>query len=158
MSYKPPVYGPKGQEQNWINSIVQTHDCWCGCDDPLLHLFTSAIKKGGIYNFNTESAKKLLCPPYYYRRWQRRPFQYRWRRRLRYRSRRPRKTLRRRWRTYRRRNWVRKRKFKLIKKKKKYLILKEYQPKNIKKCTIKGFMTLFQSGPNRLQRENSTNL
>nr|UGV34359.1 MAG: ORF1 [TTV-like mini virus] len=91
---------------------------------------------------------------YYRRRWYRNPFKRYYQRRLRYRHWRPRKTIRRRW--YKRRK-LRVRKFKILfpKRKKKFLILKEYQPRNIKKCKVKGSLTLFQSGPHRLQREYS---
>lgn len=69
---------------------------------------------------------------YFYRQRRRRPF------------RRPRKTFRRRWRTrkYRRRYWVRHKKYK--KRKFKKLRLKEYQPKTIRKCKVKGLCCLFQ--------------
>nr|UGV36919.1 MAG: ORF1 [TTV-like mini virus] len=93
-------------------------------------------------------------PPFYYRRpWRRRW----WRRKRTYRTRRPyrpwrlRKTFRTRHRLHRRR--LRVRKFKKLKKKLKYLIVKEYQPKKIRKCKVKGFMCLFQCGPHRLNRE-----
>nr|UGV38343.1 MAG: ORF1 [TTV-like mini virus] len=92
---------------------------------------------------------------YYRRRWYKNPFKRYYKRRFRYRHWGPRKTFRRRFTTYRKRRWVRKRKRFYIRKKKKFLILKEFQPRNIKKCKIKGSLTLFQSGPNRLQREYS---
>nr|UGV37839.1 MAG: ORF1 [TTV-like mini virus] len=82
--------------------------------------------------------------PYYQRRW-------RWRRRG--------PTRRRRFPTYRRRFrrtlWrkrrrqpVRRRRYKY--KKLRYLRLKEWQPKTIKKCRIKGQICLFQCGKNRI--------
>nr|UGV37793.1 MAG: ORF1 [TTV-like mini virus] len=92
-------------------------------------------------------------PFYNYRRW-RYPNIWRrrrWRPRRRPRFRRPRKTLRRRWTTYRKRRRVRKRLN--FKKKLKYILLKEFQPKRIHRCKIKGTICLFQCGPDRLNRE-----
>nr|UGV37841.1 MAG: ORF1 [TTV-like mini virus] len=92
-------------------------------------------------------------PPYY-----RRYYRNRWKRTRRYpwTRRRPRfwrfrQTIRRRRPLHRRKYRVRKRLFK--KKKLKYLILKEFQPKKIRKCRIKGIISLFESGPHRLHRE-----
>nr|UGV36069.1 MAG: ORF1 [TTV-like mini virus] len=82
----------------------------------------------------------------YRKRWQPWP-------RRRFRFRRPRKTFRWRRRIYRRRNKYRVRKKRYFKRKLKYIYLKEFQPKKIHKCTIKGIICLFQSGPNRLNRE-----
>nr|UGV35884.1 MAG: ORF1 [TTV-like mini virus] len=74
---------------------------------------------------------------YYYRRrrWRRRPIRP-------WRFRRP---LRRRY--YRRRPWVRR---SFYKKKLKKLRLLQYQPKSIRRCTIKGLLCLFQTTQNRL--------
>nr|UGV36907.1 MAG: ORF1 [TTV-like mini virus] len=95
-------------------------------------------------------------PRFYYRRWNRRPWQrWRWRKRRITRLRRPRKTFRRRWRL--RTNYFRVRKYK-PKRKLRYLRLKEYQPQNIKKCKIKGMLQLFACGPNRLNKEFSSYL
>nr|UGV34104.1 MAG: ORF1 [TTV-like mini virus] len=91
--------------------------------------------------------------PYFYRnywnpnRWYFRRRQRRWPRRRPY-LRRIRKTLRKRWRIQRRRRRVRYKK--LYKKKLPFLYVKEYQPKTIQKCKIKGAMCLFQGGPDRL--------
>nr|UGV42291.1 MAG: ORF1 [TTV-like mini virus] len=66
----------------------------------------------------------------------------RYSRRRQYRYRRPRRFIRRRYRTYRvRRN--------TFKKKLKKLHLVQWQPKVINKCSVKGFMCLFQCGPGR---------
>nr|UGV38322.1 MAG: ORF1 [TTV-like mini virus] len=96
-------------------------------------------------------------PPYYRRfykrRWRRYRRPYYWTRR-RPRFRRPRQTFRRK-RSFRRPSfWVRKKLFKLFKKKKlKYILLKQFQPKKIRKCTIRGIISLFECGPHRLHRE-----
>nr|UGV38727.1 MAG: ORF1 [TTV-like mini virus] len=79
----------------------------------------------------------------YYRpkRWTRRRFRF-WR---------PKRFIRRRRPLLRKRLRVRKRLYK--KKKLKYLLLKEFQPKKINKCKIKGIITTFQCGPHRIHRE-----
>lgn len=74
---------------------------------------------------------------YYYRRWNRR-------RRPRYG--RFRKTFR--GRRYRRRRWVSKKLF--SKRKLKRLTIKEYQPHSIRKCKVKGLLSLFQTGIDRI--------
>nr|UGV35819.1 MAG: ORF1 [TTV-like mini virus] len=86
-------------------------------------------------------------PPYNFY-WRRQNYN-RWRRqrRRRYRRRRFRRPLQRR---FRRRRWVRKkRRFPKFKKKLKYLKLKQWQPKSIRTCHIKGYKTLFSAGPDR---------
>ncbi len=34
---KPPVYGPKALEQQFLNGIVTLHDGICGCNTPFDH-------------------------------------------------------------------------------------------------------------------------
>lgn len=81
-------------------------------------------------------------PPFnfYRRRW--RPNRQRWIRRRSTWRRRPRQTIRRRF--YRKR-WVRRR-FKKPKRKLKKIIMKIWQPKSIRRCTIKGPLCLFACG------------
>lgn len=57
--YTPSLYTPRRQELQWIGSIIQSHDCFCGCDNPVGHLATIALRKEGIYGFNKESLKQL---------------------------------------------------------------------------------------------------
>nr|UGV37764.1 MAG: ORF1 [TTV-like mini virus] len=86
-------------------------------------------------------------PPYNYNYWRRRwPKRTTWRRRRRFTPWRPRQTFRRR--RFRRRKYRVRRK-RLIKRKLKKIILKEFQPKVIKKCTVKGLKCLYQCGKNR---------
>nr|UGV38197.1 MAG: ORF1 [TTV-like mini virus] len=75
--------------------------------------------------------------PYY------RKFFYPNRRRLRYRPRRFRGPFRRR-RYHRRRHWVRRRR--KFYRKKKNIYIRQWQPKTVRKCTIKGEICLFQTG------------
>nr|UGV33947.1 MAG: ORF1 [TTV-like mini virus] len=72
---------------------------------------------------------------YYWRRRRRRPWLWR-----------PRQAFRRR--LYRRRRWVRK--FYKPKRKLKKLRLTEYQPRSIRKCTVKGLLSLFQTNTERI--------
>lgn len=37
-SWRPPLYTPKGLQNQWINNIFQSHDLFCGCPKPFLHL------------------------------------------------------------------------------------------------------------------------
>lgn len=60
MSWKKPEYGIKGRELCWLNSTIQSHDCFCGCNDPISHMIKLCIDKGGVFNFNIENAKKIL--------------------------------------------------------------------------------------------------
>nr|UGV36925.1 MAG: ORF1 [TTV-like mini virus] len=64
---------------------------------------------------------------------------------------RPRRFIRQRRPLYRKRLRVRKRLN--LKKKLKYLLLKEWQPRKIQKCKIKGIIPIFQCGPHRTHRE-----
>nr|UGV36659.1 MAG: ORF1 [TTV-like mini virus] len=94
--------------------------------------------------------------PRFYRRGNWRRF---YQRKRNYRTRRPyrfwrfRKFIRPRHRLFRRRRWVRKRFNRHFKKKLKYIYLKQYQPKKIRKCKVKGMICLFQCGPHRINRE-----
>lgn len=86
-------------------------------------------------------------PPYYFRK-RRQP----WRQRNYRRFRRPRRwrirsLIRRRW---RRRHWVRKKRLFNRRKKLTRLTLKEWQPKKIKKCSIKGILPAFICGKSRI--------
>nr|UGV37003.1 MAG: ORF1 [TTV-like mini virus] len=94
--------------------------------------------------------------PLYYKRYYRPRWRQFYRRRYFRTRRRPRfwrsrQTVRRRRPIWRRRYRVRKRLYK--KKKLKYLFLKQFQPKKIRKCRIRGIISLFECGPNRLHRE-----
>nr|UGV37471.1 MAG: ORF1 [TTV-like mini virus] len=88
--------------------------------------------------------------PYYKRYWNKYPYQRRkWRRRrLQYRRRRPKQTFR------RRRNYFRKVKRTFFKrfrlKKLKKLNLKQWQPRYIRKCHIKGYLQLFGGGVEKM--------
>nr|UGV35501.1 MAG: ORF1 [TTV-like mini virus] len=85
-------------------------------------------------------------PPFYYRRYWKRWRQPYWRRHRRIRRWRIRKTFPRR---HRRRNWVRRRHFRYRNRKLKRITVKEWQPKTIRKCIIKGDLCLISCGKGR---------
>lgn len=35
---RPPVYTKRGQDNQWINLIHNSHDLYCGCNKPIDHL------------------------------------------------------------------------------------------------------------------------
>lgn len=43
---KEPVYGPHALDNQWVNNIFQSHALYCGCNDPILHLFDILNKQG----------------------------------------------------------------------------------------------------------------
>lgn len=44
--WKRPSYTPKSQENHWVNIIFESHDQFCGCDDPWLHLLDILNRQG----------------------------------------------------------------------------------------------------------------
>lgn len=59
MSWSKPQYGPRGQELNWMQSCMQSHDAFCGCNDPVSHLIKTALQHGGVLEFNKTKLKQL---------------------------------------------------------------------------------------------------
>nr|ALN98236.1 ORF2 [Chimpanzee anellovirus] len=61
MSYpwKPPVYGPEGRELQWLNCCMQSHDTFCGCNNPMMHLILGAAKRSNYFGLNTENINTL---------------------------------------------------------------------------------------------------
>lgn len=59
MSWSKPEYGIRGRELNWLQSCIQSHDCFCGCKDPVSHLIKTALKHGGVMEFNEHKLLKL---------------------------------------------------------------------------------------------------
>lgn len=59
--WKPPYYGPRGRETQWIGIIFQTHSTFCGCEDPtghLLYLLAPQLTQQQIQKF-----KRCLSGP-----------------------------------------------------------------------------------------------
>lgn len=44
--FEPPNYNLDGRQQLWINVCLNSHDTWCGCDTPLVHLLTCLLPPG----------------------------------------------------------------------------------------------------------------
>ncbi len=59
MSWQTPQYGVRGRELNWLQSTLQSHDCFCGCNNPIRHLIEVALKHGGVYDFTVKDLKEL---------------------------------------------------------------------------------------------------
>lgn len=49
--FKPTTLSPKALQNAWMNTIFQTHDLWCLCENPLKHL-KDIIKKQECRHFN----------------------------------------------------------------------------------------------------------
>ena len=60
MSIKPPRYGPRGLELQFLNSIFQNHDLFCGCNDQLLHIL-SIINTHNKANLSDTKLKEIKC-------------------------------------------------------------------------------------------------
>lgn len=48
--WKKPTFGPRQLENQWMNNIYCSHDLWCHCEDPPLHLLA-------IINRNSKAPK-----------------------------------------------------------------------------------------------------
>ncbi|AXQ66485.1 MAG: hypothetical protein [Anelloviridae sp.] len=46
--WKPPKYGPKRLELQWLNGCISSHDFICGCDEPAIHLLKVLKEKSGF--------------------------------------------------------------------------------------------------------------
>ncbi len=131
----PALYRGKSLEQQWVNNIYGSHDLFCGCEDPIKHLQEILRPRN-----------QQLLPPWTWRkRWRRkRPRRY-WTTRRRFRPTFQRAFYRRRRRRVRKRYYKR-----YFNKKLKRITLKEWQPKTIRKCAIKGDLCLFACGRYRI--------
>ncbi len=57
--YKQTWLGPKGIEQQILNSIFTTHDIGCGCPDPPTHIITLLAPLIKPQNLSTEEKQAL---------------------------------------------------------------------------------------------------
>lgn len=62
MSWSKPQYGPRGQDLNWLQSCMQSHDAYCGCNEPAIHFIKIALRHGGVMSFNENKLKQLCLP------------------------------------------------------------------------------------------------
>lgn len=44
--WQAPAYNQQGRQQLWIDGCVFTHDSWCGCNYPILHLLSALLPPG----------------------------------------------------------------------------------------------------------------
>lgn len=44
--FEPPRYNLDGRQQLWVDSCVQSHDTWCGCNNPTAHLLNCLLPPG----------------------------------------------------------------------------------------------------------------
>lgn len=44
--WQPPKYNCEGRTQLWVDACLQTHDSWCGCDSPAIHLLSCLLPPG----------------------------------------------------------------------------------------------------------------
>lgn len=58
--YQNPIYSPRALEQQWMNNIFQSHDLWCGCQKPIIHLLTIVNKNGKAIK-PEEEINNILC-------------------------------------------------------------------------------------------------
>lgn len=58
--FKNPVYTPTALENQWMNNIFQSHDLFCGCNKPIVHLLT-ILNKNGKARKPEEEINNILC-------------------------------------------------------------------------------------------------
>lgn len=44
--FQPPSYNHQGRQQLWLDGCIFTHDSWCGCNYPALHLLATLLPPG----------------------------------------------------------------------------------------------------------------
>lgn len=44
--FQPPAYNHTGRQQLWLDGCIFTHDSWCGCNYPALHLLSALLPPG----------------------------------------------------------------------------------------------------------------
>lgn len=57
--WMPPIYNIRGRTTQWMNSIVSTHETFCGCDKPFYHLIYELQKNNGFHQITTEEEKLI---------------------------------------------------------------------------------------------------
>lgn len=59
--WEPPKYGPKGLENKWINSIYETHDHICGCNNTIHHLIEVINRQNSTTPLTTKEIQQIKC-------------------------------------------------------------------------------------------------
>ena len=49
MSWVQPVSNSHVREQQWFQSVLTSHDCFCGCGDPVLHFTNLATRFNRVH-------------------------------------------------------------------------------------------------------------
>lgn len=44
--WQPPKYNCEGRTQLWVDACINSHDSWCGCSHPAIHLLSSLLPPG----------------------------------------------------------------------------------------------------------------
>nr|UHS18260.1 MAG: hypothetical protein [Betatorquevirus sp.] len=44
--WKKPTFTPRSNENHWVNTIFESHDLFCSCEDPWLHLLDVLNRQG----------------------------------------------------------------------------------------------------------------
>ncbi len=44
--FEPPQYNLDGRQSLWVESCIQSHDAWCGCNNPAIHLLNCLLPPG----------------------------------------------------------------------------------------------------------------
>lgn len=58
--WKKPTFSKRQQENHWMNTIFQTHDLFCHCEDPPLHLMV-IINKNSNAPKPEDDIKNIKC-------------------------------------------------------------------------------------------------
>lgn len=58
--FKPTFYNDTAKEKQYLNCLVNCHDLWCGCDEPLKHTASTIFKFCGPTDFNEEDKQNIL--------------------------------------------------------------------------------------------------
>ena len=57
---KPTFYNDNAKEKQFLNCIVNCHDLYCGCDEPLKHTASNIFKFCEPTDFNEEDKQNIL--------------------------------------------------------------------------------------------------
>lgn len=63
--WEPPFYNLRGREVQFVNAIHTTHDLFCGCDSPSLHVLACMFFPSGVQDDSVlqQAVKRLQGAP-----------------------------------------------------------------------------------------------
>ena len=64
--FEPPRYNLHGRQQLWVESCIQSHDSWCGCNHPAIHLLSCLLPPG---HKDRETTIEVLIQKAYNTKW-----------------------------------------------------------------------------------------